>query len=72
LYICEVKFSKNPIPASVIDESKQKIARLSMPRHMSYQPVLIHAGALADTVAEQEYFSATIDFGELLNASAPS
>jgi len=68
LYVCEIKFSKNAVPASVITDMQEKIARLSMPRHMSYRPVLIHAGAVADSIAEQEYFSAVIDFGELLSS----
>ncbi len=68
LYVCEIKFSKNAVPATVITDMQEKIARLSMPRHMSYRSVLIHAGAVADSIAEQEYFSSVIDFGELLNS----
>jgi uncharacterized protein len=66
LYVCEIKFSKNAVPPTVIAEVKERIARLSLPRHVSYRPVLIHAGAIADGVLEQDYFAATIDFGELL------
>lgn len=66
LYVCEIKFSRNAVPSAVVAEVKEKIARLSLPRHMSYQPVLIHAGAVAESIAEQEYFAAMIDFGELL------
>jgi hypothetical protein len=52
----------------VISEVQEKIARLSMPRHMSYRPVLIHAGAIAESIAEQEYFASVIDFGDLMAA----
>ncbi|HEY3849852.1 MAG TPA: hypothetical protein VGL87_02695, partial [Steroidobacteraceae bacterium] len=51
---------------------QQKIARLSMPRHMSYRPVLIHAGAIAESIAEQEYFASVIDFGELMSSADTS
>jgi len=51
---------------------QQKIARLSVPRHMSYRPVLIHAGALAESISEQEYFSCVIDFGELMTSASAS
>ena len=44
---------------------KEKIACLKLPRHMSYQPVLIHAGAAAGSIAEQDYFAKIVDFGEL-------
>jgi hypothetical protein len=66
LYVCEIKFSKNVVPLTVISEVQEKIARLSMPRHMSYRPVLIHAGAIAESIPEQEYFASVIDFGELM------
>ena len=66
LYVCEIKFSKNVLPLAVISDVQEKIARLSMPRHMSYRPVLIHAGAVAESVAEQDYFASLIDFGELM------
>jgi len=66
LYVCEIKFSKNVLPLAVISDVQEKIARLSMPRHMSYRPVLIHAGAIAEGIAEQEYFASMIDFGELI------
>ena len=66
LYVCEIKFSKNAVSPTVISAVKEKISRLSMPRHMSYRPVLNHAGAIAESIAEQEYFASVIDFGELM------
>jgi AAA+ ATPase superfamily predicted ATPase len=66
LYVCEIKFSHNAVASTVISEVQEKIARLSMPRHVSYRPVLIHAGDIAESIAEQDYFSSVIDFGELL------
>jgi hypothetical protein len=69
LYVCEIKFSRNTVPPSVIGEMKEKIDRLSLPRHTSYHPVLIHAGALAESIADQDYFAATIDFADMLHAA---
>ena len=69
LYVCEIKFSRNALAPSVISEVQAKIQRLSMPRHMSYRPVLLHAGAIAESIAEQDYFSSVIDFGEMLTSA---
>jgi len=54
LYVCEIKFSKNAVPLAVVSDVQEKVARLSMPRHMSYRPVLIHAGPIAESIREQE------------------
>ena len=66
LFVCEIKFSQNAVPAAVINEVEEKMARMSLPRRVSVRPVLIHAGGVADAVIEREYFAAMIDFGELL------
>lgn len=66
LYVCEIKFSKNPAPATVITELTEKISRLSIPRNMSYRPVLIYAGTLSPALEDSDYFSAKIDFDEFL------
>ncbi len=67
LYICEVKFSKNPIGVKVISEVKEKIKRLKMPRHISRRPVLIHVNGVTDETLEANYFANIIDFGNLLS-----
>jgi uncharacterized protein len=66
LYVCEIKFSKNPVPASILTEMTEKISRLSIPRGTSYRPVLIYAGRLSPALEESDYFTARIDFGEFL------
>ncbi|MDF1759405.1 MAG: hypothetical protein P1U40_02595 [Coxiellaceae bacterium] len=66
IYICEIKFSKNEVRSSVIDEMKQKISRLSMPRGFSYRPVLIHVNGVSESVEASHYFSSIIDFSEFL------
>lgn len=66
LYICEVKFSKNPIGVKVIEEVEQKIKRLKVPKRFSVRPVLIHVNGVEDSVLDQSYFDKVIDFGQLL------
>lgn len=66
LYICEVKFSQNEIGSSIIEEMKEKICRLKVPKGYSCLPVLIYANGLSDAVRESDYFFATIDFSSLL------
>lgn len=66
LYICEIKFSKNEISISIIDEMKEKIARLKIPKHLSYRCVLIHANQVSETVEDSGYFTHIIDFREFI------
>lgn len=66
LYLCEVKFSKNPIGPKVIGEIEEKIKRLKVPKRFSIRPVLIHVNGVEDTVLDQGYFDKVIDFGQLL------
>lgn len=66
LYVCEIKFSKNPIGSEVIQEVQEKITRLKIPRGFSIRPVLIHVNGCQDSIKESEYFSHVISFGDLL------
>lgn len=66
LYICEIKFSKNPITTTIISELQQKIERLSLPKNFSYRLVLIHAKGVNENVIESGFIAKIIDFGELL------
>lgn len=67
LYICEIKFSKNPIGTKVIEEVEKKIKALAIPRHVSYRPVLIHVGGVIDEVIYSDYFDKIIDWTDLLS-----
>ncbi len=67
LYICEIKFSKNKIGHSIIQEVQKKIDTLKRPKGFSCRPVLIHVNGVSDDVIDSDYFSNIIDFGELLN-----
>jgi len=62
VYVCEIKFSQREIGASVIEEVQEKIDKLSLPKHFSYRPVLIHANGVTEEVEESCYFSTIINF----------
>ncbi len=57
LFVCEIKFSKHPIKSEVIDQVKEKISRISLPRGFSCWPVLIHVNGVSDAVIDSGYFS---------------
>lgn len=66
LYVCEVKFAKNPIGPRVIEEMEEKIRRMKVPKRFSIRPVLIHVNGVEDSVLDAGYFDKIIDFGQLL------
>lgn len=65
LFVCEIKFSKNPIDSSVISEAQEKIKRLTIPRRFSCIPILIHVNGISDAVQDKGYFYKIIDFSDL-------
>ena len=68
LYLCEVKFSKNPIGEKIIKEMEEKTRRLKAPKRFSIRPVLIHVNGVEDVVLERGCFDKVIDFGHLLKS----
>lgn len=68
LYVCEIKFSQQPQGLEVVEEIKEKINKLQIPKHHSIRPVLIHVNGVKDSVLETEFFANIIDFGNLLEA----
>ena len=66
LYVCEVKFSRNPVGTKVIQEVKEKIQRLSIPWGVSCRAVLIHVNGITEDLQDKDYFSNIIDFSKLL------
>ena len=67
LYVCEIKFSRNPIGTQIITDMQEKINRLKAPKHLSRRAVLIHVNGVTDDLLEMQYFSKIIDFGQLLD-----
>lgn len=68
LFICEIKFSRDIIRNNIIQEMKDKIERLSVPKGMSCCPVLIHVNGVSDNVIDSNYFTEIIDFGMALES----
>ena len=67
LYVCEIKFSKYPIPYGVINEVQEKINRLSRPKYSSCRPVLIHVNGVDQSVLDEQYFFHVINFSDLFS-----
>ena len=68
LFVCEIKFSQNELKTSVIQEVKEKIKKLTIPKSFVCIPILIHVNGVSEEVREAEYFFEIIDFSEFLNA----
>lgn len=66
LFVCEIKFSQHELKTAVIQEVKDKIKKLSIPRNFVCIPVLIHVNGVSDEVSDANYFFETIDFSEFL------
>lgn len=66
VYVCEIKFSKREIGASILEEVEEKIERLCLPKRFSYRPVLIHVNGVSEDVEESGYFAHIFDVGDLL------
>ena len=69
LYIFEIKFSKQPIGASVIEEVKEKIRKLKKPKSFSCRPILVHVNGVTDELEDADYFSEIIDFSYFLSST---
>lgn len=67
LFVCEIKFSKNLIGLQVVNEVKEKIKRLSLPRGFSCYPILIHINGITNDLQESDYFCKIIDFRDFLD-----
>lgn len=66
LYLCEIKFKKDPIKKNILEEIEEKRKRLKVPRYFSIRPVLIHVNGVEDSVLDENYFDKVIDFSQLL------
>ncbi|MCL5260373.1 MAG: AAA family ATPase [Gammaproteobacteria bacterium] len=65
LYVCEIKFSRNEVRPTIIDEMREKISRMQLPKNFSYWPVLIHINGVHEQVENGDYFAKIINFAEL-------
>jgi hypothetical protein len=65
LYLCEIKFSKDPVGNKIIEEMERKRNNLKIPRNCSIRPVLIHVNGVEERVVDERYFDKIVDFGQL-------
>jgi len=70
LFVCEIKFLRGPVQSNVIEQMKEKIKRLNLPRGFSVQPVLIHVNGVSENVLDSGFFYKIIDFTELFGTSS--
>lgn len=61
LYVFEIKFSQNKIGKSVIEEVRQKINRIKIPRGFAVKPILIHTSEVTPDIIEERYFASIIN-----------
>lgn len=66
LYLCEIKFTRTMLNRKVIDDVKNKIKRIAVPKHFSIVPVLLHIGGVQDEVLDPHFFGKVFDISELL------
>jgi AAA+ ATPase superfamily predicted ATPase len=66
VYVCEVRYSRNRISGEIQQEMQEKLQRLSLPRHCSALPVLVHANEVSESVLYGDTFSRVIDFSDIL------
>ncbi|MBL0941321.1 MAG: ATP-binding protein [Alphaproteobacteria bacterium] len=65
LFACEIKFSKKEIDNSIVNEMKEKVSKIILPRGFACLPVLIHVSGVNEEVKNSNYFFKLIDFGKL-------
>ncbi len=65
IYVCEIKF-RNKISLRIIDEVKDKIESLKIPKNISVRPVLIYAGSIDPSLQTEGFFDEIINFEDFL------
>jgi AAA+ ATPase superfamily predicted ATPase len=65
LFICEIKMRRRELGLEVIEEMKDKIAALSIPKGFGISPVLLHLGPASDALLSSRYFYRILDIAEL-------
>lgn len=62
--VCEIKFSKNTVEPSVVQDVRAKIQAMALPKNVSCRPVLIHVNGVEDSLIGEDFFANIIDFSE--------
>lgn len=66
LFLCEIKFSKQPVSSEVVGQVQAKVAVLKRPKGLSCLPVLVHVNGVSDAVLASEYFYRIVDFADMV------
>ncbi|MEM7589172.1 MAG: ATP-binding protein [Myxococcota bacterium] len=66
LFVCEFKFRRRELGTEIVDEIKEKIDALKIPRGYAAVPVLFHVGGVAPCVETGGYFYRTVDMADFL------
>ena len=66
LYVCEFKFKRREITGEVMQQAKDKIHALSVPRGFACIPVLFHISGVCAMVQTSGYFYRIIDIKDFL------
>jgi hypothetical protein len=66
LFACEIKFSKKEIDISVVNDMKEKLSNISLPKGYVCLPVLIHVNGAKNEIKQTDYFYKDINFSNFL------
>jgi len=66
IFVCEFKFKRNELSTEIIDEMKEKIAKIQVPRGFAIIPVLFHLGGVSESVEDKQYFYRMVDITHFL------
>lgn len=66
LFVCEFKFKRTELGNEIIEQMRNKINALKVPRGFACIPVLLHLGGVTSSVAIDEYFYRIINIAEFL------
>ncbi|MBP9726939.1 MAG: ATP-binding protein [Gammaproteobacteria bacterium] len=65
LYVCEIKFSKYAVGLEVINQVKEKIKHMTVPKNFSIIPVLIHANGISESLEDTQFFPYILNITDL-------
>lgn len=66
LFACEIKFSNHKIGLGIVEEMRNKLSKLHLPKGFTSLPVLIHVNGVTNEVENSDYFYKIINFSDLL------
>lgn len=66
IFLCEFKFKRRELGSEVIDEVRERMNRLSVPRGFAVVPVLFHIGGVSEAVCDKNFFYRIIDIQDFI------